>query len=252
MRGIADVVRDRAPGAWFVNFTNPAGVVTEAVHDLLGDRAVGICDSPSALCARVAAAVGGSASGCAFDYAGLNHLGWLAAARTSEGGDVLPALLADDRRLARIDEARLFGPDRLRALGAIPNEYLVYLERAEAITAAFRSDGPRGAIVERQQRTFFARGACPTIPQPRSRPGAEHGMRVTGPTSQRPGRRGVGPAALDRAELAERRRSRRGGLRGGRRRLPRGDRGRGAATAGGRRAERRSPGRRRRTTRSRS
>jgi 6-phospho-beta-glucosidase len=155
MRGIADVVRDRAPGAWFVNFTNPAGVVTEAVHDLLGDRAVGICDSPSALCARVAAAVGRPRERIAFDYVGLNHLGWLAAARTSEDGDLLPALLADDDRLARIDEARLFGPDRLRALGAIPNEYLVYLERAEAIIAAFRKNGSRSAIVEGQQRTFF-------------------------------------------------------------------------------------------------
>jgi 6-phospho-beta-glucosidase len=163
MRGIADVVRDRAPGAWFVNFTNPAGVVTEAVHELLGDRAVGICDSPSALCARVAAAVGRPRGQIAFDYAGLNHLGWLVAARPSEGEDVLPALLADDHRLARIDEARLFGPDRLRTLGAIPNEYLVYIERLEAVTAALRKDGPRGAIVERQQRAFF-REARPDDP----------------------------------------------------------------------------------------
>ncbi len=155
MRGIAHAVRDRAPEAWFVNFTNPAGVVTESVHDLLGDRAVGICDSPSALCARVAAAAGWGRDEVTFDYAGLNHLGWLLAAQTSEGKDALPTVLADDRRLARIDEARLFGPDRLRALGAIPNEYLVYVERAEAVTAAFRKDGSRGAIVERQQRTFF-------------------------------------------------------------------------------------------------
>ena len=155
MRGIADVVRARAPRAWFVNFTNPAGVVTEAVHDLLGDRAVGICDSPKALCARVAAAMGRARDQIAFDYAGLNHLGWLVAVRTSEGADVLPALLADDHLLARIDEARLFGPDRLRALGAIPNEYLVYVERAEAITAALRKDGSRSATVERQQRAFF-------------------------------------------------------------------------------------------------
>jgi 6-phospho-beta-glucosidase len=155
MRRIADVVRDRAPGAWFVNFTNPAGVVTEAVHDVLGDRAVGICDAPSALCRRVAAAIGRTDDQIDFEYAGLNHLGWLVAARTADREDVLPALLGDDRRLARIDEARLFGPDRLRSLGAIPNEYLVYLERTEAITAAFRRNGARGAIVERQQQAFF-------------------------------------------------------------------------------------------------
>ena len=45
-------------GAWLINFTNPAGMVTEAVQQVLGDRAVGICDSPSGLCRRVAAALG--------------------------------------------------------------------------------------------------------------------------------------------------------------------------------------------------
>ena len=155
MRPIADVVRDRAPAAWFVNFTNPAGVVTEAVRDILGDRAIGICDSPVALCARVAAALGRMPHEMAFDYAGLNHLGWLLAARTPGGDDALPGLLTDDRALSRIAEARLFGPDRLRALGAVPNEYLVYLERAEEIMLTFRRDGTRGATVQAQQRAFF-------------------------------------------------------------------------------------------------
>jgi 6-phospho-beta-glucosidase len=75
VEAIAHVVRDRAPAAWFVNFTNPAGVVTQAAFDVLGERAVGICDSPSALCARVAAALGRAPDDLDFDYAGLNHLG---------------------------------------------------------------------------------------------------------------------------------------------------------------------------------
>jgi 6-phospho-beta-glucosidase len=160
---IADVVRDRAPDAWFVNFTNPAGVVTQAAFDVLGERAVGICDSPSALCARVASALGSPPDALTFDYAGLNHLGWLLAVAGGDGQDVLPSLLADDGRLARVDEARLFGPERLRELGAIPNEYLLYLERPHAITEAFRRDGSRGAIVEAQQRVFF-REAPPDDP----------------------------------------------------------------------------------------
>jgi 6-phospho-beta-glucosidase len=163
MRGIAEVVRDLAPAAWFVNFTNPAGMITRSVHDVLGDRAIGICDSPAALCGRVAAALGRAPDELAFDYAGLNHLGWLLAARAPDGGDMLPPLLRDDHRLARIDEARLFGPDRLRELGAIPNEYLLYLERAGEITDSFRRDGARGAIVEVQQRAFY-REARPDDP----------------------------------------------------------------------------------------
>src|SRR5690242_2624098 len=39
---IAETVARRAPDAWFVNFTNPAGLVTEALQQVLGARAIGI------------------------------------------------------------------------------------------------------------------------------------------------------------------------------------------------------------------
>ena len=38
-----------APEAWVINFTNPAGMVTEAMTAHLGDRVIGICDSPVGL-----------------------------------------------------------------------------------------------------------------------------------------------------------------------------------------------------------
>src|SRR3954466_11267338 len=105
---LAEAVAQRAPGAWFVNFTNPAGLVTEAIQDVLGGRAIGICDSPAALCRRVARALGRDASELWFDYFGLNHLGWL---RSVHDGtrDLLPELLADDDALASFEEGRLFG-----------------------------------------------------------------------------------------------------------------------------------------------
>ena len=43
---IAEQVAAHAPSALFVNFTNPAGLVTEALRRVLGDRVVGICDGP--------------------------------------------------------------------------------------------------------------------------------------------------------------------------------------------------------------
>jgi 6-phospho-beta-glucosidase len=156
MRSIAAVVGAHAADAWFVNFTNPAGIVTEALRDVLGDRAIGICDSPAALCARVAAALDEEEVSIDFDYAGLNHLGWLLAASVG-GEDRLPGLLDDERRLSTIDEARLFGLGHLRSLRAIPNEYLVYLERAAEVTASFRRSGGRGGIVAAQQRGFYER-----------------------------------------------------------------------------------------------
>ena len=94
---IAERVRRVAPEAWVINFTNPAGMVTEAMSAVLGDRVIGICDSPMAMCRRVARAAGVPADQAWFDYVGLNHMGWLR--RVDVGGrDVLPGLLADPGR----------------------------------------------------------------------------------------------------------------------------------------------------------
>ena len=46
---LARVVRDLAPEAWVINFTNPAGIITQAMRTVLGRRVVGICDTPIGL-----------------------------------------------------------------------------------------------------------------------------------------------------------------------------------------------------------
>ncbi|WP_281360634.1 family 4 glycosyl hydrolase [Lentzea indica] len=46
---IAQRIATLAPQAWVINFTNPAGIVTEAMSRHLGDRVIGICDSPVGL-----------------------------------------------------------------------------------------------------------------------------------------------------------------------------------------------------------
>ena len=76
-RRIAERIALLAPGAWTINFTNPAGLVTEAMAAVLGDRVIGICDSPSGLVDRVVRAIGADPASVRVDYAGLNHLGWL-------------------------------------------------------------------------------------------------------------------------------------------------------------------------------
>lgn len=157
MLEIARTVADRAPGAWFVNFTNPAGLVTEAIQEVLGGRAIGICDTPSALCRRVAGALGRRPDELWFDYFGLNHLGWLRGVRDASGEPLLDSLLEDDERLAGFEEGRLFGGEWLRALGMVPNEYLYYFYYAADTVNAIRAGaGSRGAFLLEQQRAFYA------------------------------------------------------------------------------------------------
>jgi 6-phospho-beta-glucosidase len=152
MVDLAERVARRAPNAWLVNFTNPAGMVTEALRQVLGDRAIGICDTPSGLCRRVAAALGRDPETLWFDYFGLNHLGWLRGVHDG-GEDLLPGLLADDDALAGLEEAQVFGSEWLRSLGMVPNEYLhyFYFDTVPALT-----EKPRGAYLLEQQRGFYA------------------------------------------------------------------------------------------------
>ncbi|GAA4587121.1 6-phospho-beta-glucosidase [Actinoplanes octamycinicus] len=150
---IAERAARLAPDAWLINFTNPAGLVTEAMSGPLGDRVIGICDSPTGLVDRVLRTLQVNPAEVRVHYAGLNHLGWLYGVHAGDR-DLLPGLLADDDRLAGIEEGRLFGD--LRSLGAIPNEYLHYYYDPKGTLEAVR-DAPqtRGAFLrEQQERTY--------------------------------------------------------------------------------------------------
>ncbi len=152
---VAEAVARVAPGAWVINFTNPAGMVTEAMQDVLGERVVGICDSPVALARRAARALGLDESRTFADYVGLNHLGWLRAL-VHDGVDVLPRLLADDALLSGIEEARLFGPEWVRSIGSLPNEYLYYYYFTREAVAGIRAEPQtRGDYLLAQQTAFY-------------------------------------------------------------------------------------------------
>ncbi|MEV4939409.1 6-phospho-beta-glucosidase [Streptomyces zaomyceticus] len=152
---IARRVAELAPDAWVINFTNPAGLVTEAMSRILGDRVVGICDSPVGLGRRVARVLGADPDEAWIDYVGLNHLGWLRGLRIG-GRDELPRLLADEEALGSFEEGRLFGPEWLRSLGAIPNEYLhYYYFNREAVHAYRTAERTRGAYLRDQQAGFY-------------------------------------------------------------------------------------------------
>jgi 6-phospho-beta-glucosidase len=152
---IAQRIAALAPDAWVINFTNPAGLVTEAMSRHLGDRVIGICDSPVGLGRRVARALGADPGRVRIDYVGLNHLGWLRGLRVA-GRDELPRLLADSAALTSFEEGRLFGADWLRSLGAVPNEYLhYYYFTREAVRAAQEAKQTRGAFLRDQQQRFY-------------------------------------------------------------------------------------------------
>lgn len=152
---VAERVKELAPDAWLINFTNPAGMITEAMQAVLGPRVIGICDSPIGLGRRAARALGLEPEDTSFGYAGLNHLGWLRSL-THRGVDVLPQLVGDPARLRTIEEGRLFGPEWIASIGAIPNEYLhYYYFTRDAVASMTGGPETRGEFLLTQQRRFY-------------------------------------------------------------------------------------------------
>jgi 6-phospho-beta-glucosidase len=120
------LIRELAPGAWLLNFTNPAGMVTEAITRVAGyERAIGICDNPAAMLRGIAAILEVQPEQLYPTYYGLNHLGWLAAVY-QEGENRVPRILQTLKEGVAGLPGLPFDIEFIEALGAIPNEYLYF------------------------------------------------------------------------------------------------------------------------------
>lgn len=151
----AQVVERCAPEAWFISFTNPAGLMTQALSGLTRLRLIGICDTPSEMFHRLAAALDRPVAEVECDYFGLNHLGWIRRILI-DGVDQLPRLISDNRLIESLYHAKLFNPEMIRLLGLIPSEYLFfYYEQSRALSNQQQTGASRGAEVERLNAEFF-------------------------------------------------------------------------------------------------
>ncbi len=149
-----EVVR-LAPRAWIINFTNPAGLVTQALTNETGARVIGICDTPAEVFQEVAHALGLPADECGFDYVGLNHLGFIREVHY-RGEPQLARLWDDQAALARVYRTPLFSPARLRELRLLPTEYVFYYDSPERAVANLRAAGEtRGMVIARLTRELF-------------------------------------------------------------------------------------------------
>ena len=151
----ARLVRREAPRAWTISFTNPVGIVTEAMLKAGARRVIGICDTPTELFEDVAHTLGIPSERCRFDYFGLNHLGWIREVYF-EGEPQLHRLWDRPDLLERIYRAPLFDPTLLRRLRLLPTEYLFYYYCADAALANIKRAGQtRGqAILTLNEQLF--------------------------------------------------------------------------------------------------
>ncbi len=137
----ARLIEEVAPNALLVNFTNPVGIVMQALHDHSSVRAVGICDGPISMQRSVAEFLGLPRERVHADYFGLNHCGWIHRVLV-DGRDRLPELLERFEELQAADEQwRLFDPRLVRAIGMLPMEYLYFYYYRDQAVAHIRGSG---------------------------------------------------------------------------------------------------------------
>lgn len=120
---LAELTAERgASGGWFVDFTNPTGLVTQALLDA-GHRAIGLCNVAIGFQREFARHFGVEPERVQLEHVGLNHLTWERKVLV-DGVDRLPAILAEAIDLVA-DEADM-PAELIRAIGAIPSYYLHY------------------------------------------------------------------------------------------------------------------------------
>ena len=143
---IADDMRQAAPGALLVNFTNPSGLVTEALQRYAPDvPSVGVCNAPfnikMKLLPVLEKVIGQSVAPERVELKtlGLNHLSWHRGL-TLDGEEMWPQVFAAyQQEQTEWDAATL---DRLRM---IPNYYLQYFYDTDSKLAAQKKWPPSRA-----------------------------------------------------------------------------------------------------------
>jgi 6-phospho-beta-glucosidase len=115
-----------SPGAVLINFTNPAGLITQAISAQGKVTAVGVCDTPSGTIADLTRYVHAEPGQVAAGYGGLNHLGWITSFAV-DGRELMPELVAGFDDLARsVKQFHPFDADLVNRVGALPTEYVYY------------------------------------------------------------------------------------------------------------------------------
>jgi 6-phospho-beta-glucosidase len=151
--------RRAATDAWIVDFTNPVGIVTQALVDA-GHRAIGLCNVAITLQRSIAGLVGADPAAIQLGHVGLNHLSWITGV-VRDGHDLLPDILR-----SHADElGRQIGipPALLRELGAVPSYYLRYYYAFDEVMAEQRAGHSRADEVIDLERRLLEMYADPLL-----------------------------------------------------------------------------------------
>lgn len=168
---LADRIDHFAPRAWLVNFTNPSGIVTEALLKHGWKKTVGLCNVAIGVEKGIAKALGVSEDRITLGAMGLNHLTWMKVYLDSQ--DITPKILGLEEgaqiegRPANLPQSE-WPHELLESIAMLPNGYLhYYYEYEHAVesekAAVDRGEGTRADKVMAIEHDLFQMYADPNL-----------------------------------------------------------------------------------------
>lgn len=143
------------PSVKVFNFTNPAGIVSQALREAGYHFTFGICDAPSGMLAQFKKIYGKEDSTIEGEISGLNHCSFFTSIKL-DGEEIIPKIINDPRAYVDTD-IRYFEKDLLLEKGYVPNEYLYYYFYADnALNNIQSSTETRGELIARVNRNMTA------------------------------------------------------------------------------------------------
>lgn len=135
------------PNAVIFNFTNPSGLVTQALRNEGFKNVYGICDGPGGFFKEVAGVINRKVDELSVECFGLNHLSWFRSIKV-DGKEMVQELIHSPQ-IYRDTELKVFDRNLVERLGMLPNAYLYYYyHREKAISKLLKAEKTRGELIE--------------------------------------------------------------------------------------------------------
>lgn len=161
---ICEEMEELCPEAWLINFTNPAGMVTEAVLRYSNiDKVVGLCNVPIGMEMGIAKLLNVEHSRIRIDFAGLNHMvyGLDVFVDGVSVKDKVMNLLTDPNYTGFVKNIPGYGwePEFLQALDVLPCPYHMYYYKTKTMVDKdienAEKEGTRAEVVQRLEKELF-------------------------------------------------------------------------------------------------
>ncbi|MGQ9554964.1 MAG: 6-phospho-beta-glucosidase [Anaerolineae bacterium] len=117
--GLAKDVERYCPDAWIINYTNPSGIMAEALGKYSCAKFVGLCSGPIGWVGHMLQLMGVAPARANVDWMGLNHLGFITRVWV-DGKD------ATEQAIEAVAGNWAIDGEWIRILGAIPASYLAH------------------------------------------------------------------------------------------------------------------------------